>query len=90
MRIHDLAWDVLLPQIEKLTYALEALLVINRSPTAQKNLIEARESLGNKMLPVRDAVCQARVHRSFIFHLLTRYLEATIRIHSQKWCKYLS
>jgi hypothetical protein len=59
MRIHDLVY-VLLPQLENLTYALEALLVTDPSPTALKTLVEAREVTGNKMLPVRDAVMSSQ------------------------------
>jgi hypothetical protein len=51
---------VLLPQLEKLTYALEALLVTNPSPTAMKTLAEARIAMGSKMLPVRDAVMSSQ------------------------------
>jgi hypothetical protein len=59
MRIHDLVY-VLLPQLENLTYALEALIVTNPSPAAMKILVEAREAMRNKILPVCDAVLSRR------------------------------
>jgi hypothetical protein len=56
MRIHDIPWLVLLPQLEKLTYALETILAANFSSTTMKTLIQARKVMGSKMLPLRDVM----------------------------------
>ncbi|XP_006460437.1 hypothetical protein AGABI2DRAFT_192145 [Agaricus bisporus var. bisporus H97] len=59
-RIRDVAWVVLLPELEKLTTALETLLITNPSSTAKKALLEARKAMGSKMDPMREAMLAGR------------------------------
>jgi hypothetical protein len=59
MRIHDIPWLVLLPQLEKLTYALETHLGDTSLSMPMRTLIEARDIMGDKMLPLRDAILES-------------------------------
>ncbi|KAF7775854.1 hypothetical protein Agabi119p4_4247 [Agaricus bisporus var. burnettii] len=59
-RIRDIAWLVLLPELETLTTALETLLITNPSSTAKIALLKARKAMGSKMDPMRDAMLTGR------------------------------
>ncbi|XP_006460442.1 hypothetical protein AGABI2DRAFT_142672 [Agaricus bisporus var. bisporus H97] len=59
-QIHDIPWLVLLPELEKLTTALETFLVTNPSSTAMDALLKARKAMESKMNPLRDAMLSAR------------------------------
>ncbi|KAF7776829.1 hypothetical protein Agabi119p4_5222 [Agaricus bisporus var. burnettii] len=74
-RIHDIPWLILLPELEKLTTALETFLVTNPSSTAMDTLLEARKAMRRKMNPLRDAMLSAREFSRHYFEFVDNVFE---------------
>ncbi|EKM79598.1 hypothetical protein AGABI1DRAFT_120944 [Agaricus bisporus var. burnettii JB137-S8] len=53
-RIHEIAWNVFLPQLDRLNDAFEAAQITHLSPEAKKIWLDARRSAAKKMSYLRD------------------------------------